>query len=85
MTSGNGWDHMGSWGWAGMTLMMLLWFGIIALIVWAVLSSRSSPTILMTDPASRHDAALEILRERFARGDITAEEYEQSRQILEKR
>ena len=32
----HGWDGMGAFGWVGMLLMMLFWFGLIALIIWAI-------------------------------------------------
>jgi putative membrane protein len=85
MMHGNGWDEMGSWGWAGMTLMMLFWFGLVALIVWALVSPRGRRGTSLIDPTVRRDPALDTLRERFARGEITAEEYAQSRQVLEGR
>ena len=79
---GNGWDHMGSWGWVGMLMMLLFWFGFVSLILWAISGSRgghapSAPAGPVGDPA------LTILRERFARGEITAEEYERAREMLE--
>lgn len=83
MMNGYGWDHMGAWGWVGMTLMMLLWFGLIALVIWTLVNPRAGRTTPMTDPPARHDPALGTLRERFARGEITADEYEQSRRVLD--
>ncbi|MFB9180716.1 SHOCT domain-containing protein [Dactylosporangium sucinum] len=62
-------------------LMTLLWIGLVALIVWAVVR-------LVQDrggrgPARHHgETPLEILDRRFARGDIDAEAYERTRQTL---
>jgi putative membrane protein len=74
-----GW--MGGWGWLGMTLMMLLWVAVLALIVYAVVrlvarGDRPSPT------AQGEDPALGTLRQRFARGEITEEEYRRAQQVL---
>lgn len=56
---------------------------IIALIVWLVMrllpSQRGG-----NRPEAREGSAEEILRERFARGEIDAEEYERSLGVLRK-
>jgi putative membrane protein len=83
MMHGYGWDHMGAWGWAGMLAMLLFWFGLVALLVWALSSGHGRRNV---DPAggfTRPDRSLIVLRERFAKGEITAEEYEYARGVLE--
>jgi len=57
--------------------LFLLLAGIIALIV--VLVARQGPR---GEPAAEVDA-LEILRQRYARGEIDREEYENMRQDLQ--
>lgn len=64
---------MGMWGW-GWLWMILFWAGVIVLIVWAV--GRSA--------GSRDDRALDILKERFARGEIDRDEFEARRRELER-
>jgi putative membrane protein len=70
-----------SWNGWGMGLMMffglIFWGGIIALIIWAV------------NRMTRHEHSqgekptpLEIARERYARGEITKEQYEQFKKDL---
>lgn len=54
--------------------MILFWAGVIVLIVWAV--GRSA--------GSRDDRALDILKERFARGEIDRDEFEARRRELER-
>lgn len=66
------------WGWLWMGLMMLLfWGGLIALVVWLVRAAapRSHP------PSS--DSAVETLRRRLAAGEITPDEYERTRKLLQ--
>jgi putative membrane protein len=56
--------------------MLLFWGGLIALAIWAVLRlSRGRPP----------DSALIILNERFARGEIDQQEYEQRKAALLRR
>jgi putative membrane protein len=54
--------------------------GIVLLIVWAV---RAMPagTLMRSAPATV-ETPLDILARRFASGEITAEEYERSRDVL---
>jgi putative membrane protein len=65
-------------GWLiGMGLMILFWVAIILLVIWAVRS------LFPQQMLSRHDQALEILRQRYAKGEINTAEYEQARARLE--
>jgi len=76
-------NHMGSFGWWGMgigaVLMFLFWFfivlGIIALLRWLQLQSPSGRS-------ARDKTALEIIQERYARGEIDKQEYEQKKRDL---
>ena len=81
---GAGWDHMNGWGWAGMLLMTLVWFAFVVLIVWALIGWRDGRgPVAPSGPAG--DPAMTILRERFARGEIAADEFERARETLETR
>jgi putative membrane protein len=74
---------MGGFGWWGMgfgvVFMLLFWLliilGIVALIRW--LQSQSS-----SDRGARSKTSLEIIQERYARGEIDKEEYEQKKRDL---
>jgi len=79
-----GWNDGWGWGpWLAMGFMMLLFWGsIVALAIVVLRSSGHRDT-----PPPRHDAtsegsALRILDERFARGEIDAEEYAARRDLL---
>ena len=66
-------DMDGSWWIWGSIMMVLFWAVIIGLAVWAM--------SLLTK--SEH-SALDIARERYARGEITQDEFERIREDLEK-
>lgn len=68
------WDHMGGWSWAGMSLMLLL---LIALVVWATWA------VIRSVAEQRHPTAMEILEQRYARGEIDEEELRRRRETLE--
>jgi putative membrane protein len=67
------------WGWGvGMMLMMVIFWGLIiigllAAIRWLLGQSRRS---------NHSDSALEILRQRYARGEINKEEFESKKRDL---
>ena len=81
---GMGPGMMGGWGmgWFGGIFMMLFWVLIIIALVffirWLV---RSTDT--KSDKGISQSRALEILKERYARGEIDTEEFERKRRLLE--
>ena len=74
----------GGWGWGAWVFMALLmvvfWGGLIAALV-TVLRHRS----LATGFTPRPPDPLRILEERFARGEIDIDEFEQRRALLRSR
>ncbi|HEX7948994.1 MAG TPA: SHOCT domain-containing protein [Candidatus Limnocylindrales bacterium] len=63
--------------------MVALVIGVILLIAWLV--GRVGPTTQPQAPGGQpggHDA-LELLRMRFARGEITEDEYRSAKKVLE--
>ena len=70
------WGLWGAWG-IGMMLFMLLFWGLV--IVGVVLGIR---WLLSQGKESRSDSALEILRQRYARGEINKEEFETRKRDL---
>lgn len=74
------------WGWGGWlwgVIMLVFWLlvltGIALLIVWAVRQfGHGGPT----STGGGTSRALEILQERYARGEITREQYEQMRRDI---
>lgn len=72
-----GWAGMMGWGSFGWLGMLIFWSVIFLLLI---LIARSLVGRSMGS-SSRHDA-LAILRERFAKGEITKEEFEERRNTL---
>ncbi|MGE5758674.1 MAG: SHOCT domain-containing protein [Sideroxydans sp.] len=78
------WMHMDDygwgWGWAGMGLGMLLFWGVLIAVM--VLLFRSSSGSSGTGRSSEK-SALDLLKERYARGEIEREEFLQKKRDLE--
>lgn len=86
----NGLCHFGNWGsignigaggWIAMILQMVLWLGLIAgivlLIVWAVRRGNQATPSTFGYAISGQPTAKDILQARYARGEITREQYQQ--------
>jgi putative membrane protein len=70
------WQY-GGFGGFGMIFMLLFWVGIILLVVWAVRNLGNNRA--ERDTSNR---AVEILEERYARGEIDTEEFNRRRSEL---
>ncbi len=88
IVSGSLWDRgygwfgpgmMGGFGW-WWVLPMLFFMAIVGLIIWAVVAAVSHSSA--PPEAKSGDSALDILRQRYARGEISREEYEAKRKDL---
>jgi len=81
---GSGWGMMGPGmmgGFGTMFFMPILWIVVIGLIVWAVVAAVRRPG--ESDSSTRQaDSALEVLKRRYARGEIDKEEYEEKKRDL---
>lgn len=83
---GDGWHNgpgmMGGWGmgWFGPLFMVIFWClvitGLVLFIRWLVQGSRRGPQ------GSGSSNAIGILKERYARGEIDREEFDQKKQDL---
>jgi putative membrane protein len=62
-------------GWWGIPGMILLWIGLVFLAVWLVRVIFASPRS-PDSHANRPPTAREILDQRYARGEISREQYE---------
>lgn len=75
--NGNMMGISGGWGWFNLIFMILFWIliilGVIALFKWLADANNG-----------RGNSALEILKERFAKGEIDKKEYEEKTKLLKK-
>jgi putative membrane protein len=76
MYYGRGWGGGGFWLLVGFLLLIAL----VVLVVWAVMHLSRSGRVATHDPS--RPTPNEILRERFARGEITAQEFEDAKKVL---
>ena len=76
------WDGFGygGMGWGAGIFMFLFWALIIGLIIWAVVTMTRHNGGVPHD--SRSGSAIEILKERYARGEINREEFEEKKRVL---
>jgi len=79
---GGGWRQDMPWGWHGWWMGPIMWLIIVALAVlaivalWRFIRGGGGPS------ASDSDRSLEILRERFDRGEIDEQEFEARKKAL---
>ena len=73
---GYGYGMWGMWGGFGMLLGLVFWLAVIGLVVWGL--------HVLLEPRDRtvREDALEIVRLRFARGEISQAEFEVARRAL---
>jgi putative membrane protein len=75
---------MGGWGmgWFGMIFMIVFWVlvivGLVFLIKWLIRSTKSDKDVVLV--GSR---AIDILKKRYARGEIDKEEFQRMKADLE--
>ena len=72
---GFGDDHMGGWGWLAITAMAVM-MGGMAWMMWSMMRGGSHGTGSPEDP-------VEVLKTRYARGELTAEEFQERLQTIE--
>jgi putative membrane protein len=75
-----GGGHMGDWGWGMAIFGWVFMIAILGLVVWLVVHAIRRPE---TD--GKRSSALDLLDERYARGEIEREEYLKRRADLERR
>ncbi|HZD80357.1 MAG TPA: SHOCT domain-containing protein, partial [Actinomycetota bacterium] len=77
-----GWGS-GSWvGWLLMTLVMIVfWGGLIVLVAWAVRSLGRGAAPHRGDVPG--DEAMRLLEQRFAKGEIDRDEFDERRTVLQ--
>ena len=81
-----GWGMMGpgmmggfSWWWFMPIFMILFW----GLVIWGIVSLVRGLSGARGSDSSTTDSALEVLKKRYARGEINKEEYAEKKKDLE--
>ncbi len=88
---GGGWGMMGpgmmgpgmmggfGWGWF-MPIFFIIFWGLVIWGIVALVRGLSGPR---SSDSSKEESALEVLKRRYARGEINKEEYEEKKKDLE--
>lgn len=77
-----GWYGGGAWGWGSWVVMTLMMVAFWGLVIWGLVAIfRGGRDDERTAAGGGRDP-LEILDERFARGDIDTEEYRARQEVL---
>jgi len=81
----SGWDHMGGgvggMGWGVGGILMLL---VVAAAIWVIVSlTKGASGPVSGSDSPREKSALDVLKERYARGDSGREEFEQKKRDLQ--
>jgi putative membrane protein len=69
-----GYDYGSAMGWVAIFMMALFWVALILFIIWLAKELRGG-----RDDRSK---AIDILKERYAKGEITKEEFEQKKRDI---
>ncbi len=71
--------HMFGWGLGGSLVMIIFWSAVILLVVWLLKQAAGTAG----NESSKTPSALETLKERYAKGEIGKEEFEQKKTDLQ--
>jgi putative membrane protein len=83
------WMMGGAWGWIGGIFMMFFWIlvliAVVLLIRWLVTAGGNRTPVHHGPQTSQGpvESALDILKKRYAKGEITKEQFELMRRDLE--
>lgn len=78
------WGMMDGYGGFGMIVWLVILIAIVALVVWLVRSAGPTGVHYLPphQPPQQRSAGLDILEERYARGEINREEYLQKKKDM---
>ncbi len=68
-------------GWGFMGIGWLIWLILLIVIIWGVVRIASAGNRQPQTPRSEEDA-MDILKKRYARGEITKEQFEEMKKDL---
>ena len=82
------WDHMDEWRhgpmhtWFGGIFMWIIWVIILGLIIYFIFAATQSRA--GKGPPEPKETPLDVLKMRYAKGEITKEQFEEMKRGLEK-
>ena len=87
--SGN-WNNLGTFGMMGGIMMLIFWVLIIIIFIWLIswiisqnrYNSHNCCSGYDYDKNKKNNNALEILKERYAKGEIDKKDFEEKRKDL---
>lgn len=65
------------WGW-------IIWLVILGVLIWLIISLVSRSQDRKAPPPQKEESPLEILKKRYAQGEITKEEFDEKKEDLER-
>ena len=68
--------------WMFPMFMPIIWILVIALILYLIFGRGSSKRLWESEPPPPPETALDILKKRYAKGEITKEEFEQMKRDI---
>ncbi len=69
-------DHMYGWGLGGGLMMLIFWVLVVVLVFWL------AKEFGRTSESSSRSSTLDILKERYAKGEIDKKEFEEKKKDL---
>jgi putative membrane protein len=72
--------NVGWWGWLMVIPMLLFW----GLVIWGIVALLRRSFTVTSGTSASGETAIEVLKKRYARGEISTEEYEEKRRDLER-
>lgn len=82
---GYGYGMMGPWmmgGFGGMWFMPIFMIIFWGLVIWGIVALVRSVSEPRSSDASKSESALDVLKRRYARGEINKEEFEEKKKDL---
>jgi len=76
---GYGMNGVHGMGW-GMGLAWILGIAVLIVLIWAIVKGKN--TVPNSSTTTEKKSALDILKERYARGDINKEEFDEKKHVL---
>lgn len=81
------WGYGFGWGWLLMSFGMVLWIALLVVLVWTLIRWLERKSSAVVPPATGFTpsgpSALELLQQRYARGEIDTATYEHMREQLD--